>query len=209
MTKRIFFLAVFCSLALVACAENGFVKYYHDRTGGVGLTKAPVILPTGDPKVLTGGDPNADALSMLEEGYLLLGISSFRGPSVNINDALVQAKKVKAEVVFVYAKHAGTPTDATTTLVYSIERYRYFAEYSIKQKPRPLGVYVKDLSSELRQQIGSNKGATIYVVVKNSAAFRNDILKGDVIKESKRRRNIGPWQLSTNYKAVGRTKSRN
>jgi len=97
-------------LLLTGCAANGFVKYYQDRTGGADLTKAPVIFPTGDPKLFAGGNPDADAQRMLENGYVLIGISTFNGANVNMNDALVQAKSVKAELVLTYSQHTGTRT---------------------------------------------------------------------------------------------------
>jgi len=52
-------------------------------------------------------------------------------------------------------------------------------------KPPIFGTHIKDLTPEIRQQIGSNKGMLVYAVIKGSPAFEADILKGDVLKNRK------------------------
>jgi S1-C subfamily serine protease len=46
----------------------------------------------------------------------------------------------------------------------------------------PLGIRVKDLSEELRQHSGSNKGVVVDLVVKGSPAYRADIMQNDILK---------------------------
>jgi len=210
-------------LVLTGCS-NPFVKFYQDRTGGFDLTKSPqAILPTGEPKLFQGSDPEIDFQRMVEDGYGLVGLSSFNGGNVNINDALSQAKNVYAEIVLVYSKYTGTrlgvlplttPNTQTSTttlsgsaigtggygnfygtaktmtygtqttyIPYNVELHDYFATYWIKRKPPIFGVYPVDLNSEIRQRIGSNKGVLVNVVIKNSPAFRADILKGDILRK--------------------------
>ena len=69
----------------------------------------------------------------------------------------------------------------TTYIPYSQNRYDYLASYWIKMKKPVFGVMAIDLTSEQRSMIGSNKGACITVVVKNSPAFMADVFKGDII----------------------------
>ncbi len=213
---------LFSAVILLAGCANPFAQFYQDRTGGIDLTKAPVILPTGEPKLFRGNDPKVDAQNMLEEGYVLLGLSAFNAANVRATGAIDQAKTAKAEAVIVYSKHTGTntgvmpltlPTTQTTStnlsgnvfgsrsvtsfygnantttygtqttyIPYSVERYDYFAMYWIRSKPPIFGAHVQDLSPELRKQIGSNKGAVVLAVMKNSPAFRSDVLKGDVLR---------------------------
>jgi hypothetical protein len=71
----------------------------------------------------------------------------------------------------------------TTYIPYSVQRFDYFAAYWIKLKPPVFGVYVQELSAELRQKIGSNKGVVVIAVVKGSPAFYADILRGDILKQ--------------------------
>lgn len=69
----------------------------------------------------------------------------------------------------------------TTYIPYSKRRYDYHASFWGKWKPR-LGVHFDDLTDELRKELGTNKGIYVRVVAKNSPAYNNDLLKGDVIR---------------------------
>lgn len=221
MVRAILLLVI--SFVLTGCA-NPFVKFYQDSTGGIDLTKAPsVVLPTGEPKLFQGSNPEIDHQHMLEDGYNFIGFSSFNGGNVNVSDALTQAKAIYAEIVLTYSKYTDTRSGVaplmlpdtrtstttlsgstygsggygsfygsantttygtqTTYIPYSIDRYDYLATYWIKMKPLILGVRAQDLTPEIRQSIGSNKGVLVNAVVKNSPAFRADILKGDILRK--------------------------
>jgi hypothetical protein len=70
----------------------------------------------------------------------------------------------------------------TVYMPFSINRYDYLATYWVKKKPPVLGIYPLDLSSEIRQKLQSNKGIVVYAVVRDTPAFRADILDGDILK---------------------------
>ena len=83
------------------------------------------------------------------------------------------------------ANYSGSSTtygSTTTYMPYHIRRYDYLATYWVKMKPSRIGIYSKDLTDELRQKIGSNKGVYITIVVKDSPAFNSDLLVGDIIR---------------------------
>jgi hypothetical protein len=85
-----------------------------------------------------------------------------------------------------YANYSGSSYGTsygtkTTYMPYAIARYDYFASFWVKIRPA-LGIYFDDLTDELRKRMESNKGAYITIVVKNSPAFVNDLLPGDVIR---------------------------
>lgn len=87
-----------------------------------------------------------------------------------------------------YAIYSGTANTTTyetktTYIPYTVHRSDYLATYWIKMKPPIFGTHIRDLTPEIKQQIGSNKGVLIYAVIKDSPAFEADILKGDVIKK--------------------------
>ncbi len=84
-----------------------------------------------------------------------------------------------------YSGVANTTTYGTKTtyIPYSIDRSDYLATYWIKIQPRRFGAIVVELTSEIKQQIGSNKGVLVYAVVKDSPAFKSDIINKDVIKK--------------------------
>jgi S1-C subfamily serine protease len=67
---------------------------------------------------------------------------------------------------------------------YNIDRFDQGATYWAKRNyPLVLGVRCKELPSELRQKMGSNKGVLVVVVEKESPAYRADIVNGDIIKK--------------------------
>lgn len=80
---------------------------------------------------------------------------------------------------------ANTTTNGTQTtyIPYHVDRYDQFAAYYVKAPPPVLGLNVRDLSPEVRAKIQSNRGAEVWAVIKETPAFRADILKGDVVKK--------------------------
>jgi hypothetical protein len=236
---------IFLPFLLVGCA-NPFVKFYQDRTGGVDLAKSPaVILATGEPKMFSGADKETDYLRMLENGYNLVGFSSFNGANVNFNDALTQAKAIHAETVLIYWKHTETRSGVmpltlpdtqtstttfsgtafgsggygnysgtantttygtrTTYIPYSVDRYDYFASYWITMKPPIFGVHTRDLTPEIRQKLGSNKGVYVFAVMRNSPAWSADVLKDDIITKIS---NVEILDKSSFSKAVGENRGK-
>lgn len=214
---------VLIGLLLSGCV-NAYSKFYQDRTGGMDLTTSPrVIISTDKPRLFRGNNLDDDYIRLLEDGFGLVGISSFNGAgNVNADDAIIQAERIHAAVVLVYSKYINTTSGVlpltspdiqtstttmsgnvmgpggmatysgnaystyygtrTTYIPYSVNRYDYFASYWIKMKPPILGVNVRDLTSEMTQKIGSNKGVFVIAVIKGSPAFHGDILKGDILK---------------------------
>jgi len=82
--------------------------------------------------------------------------------------------------------NAETTTRGTTTtyIPYNVRKSDYLVTYWIKLKKSTikLGVLLLDLTTELKQELGSNKGMLIDVVIKDSPAFHADILRGDVLR---------------------------
>lgn len=80
--------------------------------------------------------------------------------------------------------YSGTSTSygrTTKNIPYSIKRYDFYASYWVKIKPK-LGVYLQELTDEMKRQIGSNKGAYVWIVINESPAYENDILPKDIIR---------------------------
>jgi C-terminal processing protease CtpA/Prc len=78
-----------------------------------------------------------------------------------------------------------TTTYGTKTIYkpYTIDRFEQGATYWVKKKSYLLGTIPQDLSPDLRQKIGSNKGMLVIGIVKQTPAFSADILQGDIIKK--------------------------
>jgi len=108
----IFRLVILCAVLAImfaACATDPFSKYYTDRTGGFNLTtSARVILPTSDPKIFQGSNPDSDLVRLMEDGYSLVGYSSWNGGTIGNGGAIKRAKEIHASVIVIYSKYRGT-----------------------------------------------------------------------------------------------------
>ena len=83
----------------------------------------------------------------------------------------------------VTAYGSGTTTTYGTTTNYipiAINRSDYGAVFFVKQK-LGLGLFTRDLNDSERQQLQTNKGAVVRVVVDETPAFNADLLVGDII----------------------------
>lgn len=83
----------------------------------------------------------------------------------------------------VTARGSGTTTTYGTTTNYipiSVQRSDFGAVFFIKQK-FGLGLFIRDLNDQERQDLQTNKGVVARVVVDETPAFNADILVGDII----------------------------
>ncbi|MDP3182555.1 MAG: PDZ domain-containing protein [Desulfobaccales bacterium] len=77
-----------------------------------------------------------------------------------------------------------TTYDTQTIYVpYNIRKFDYLTTYWIKKKPPVFGAYTLELTTAIRQKIGSNKGLLVMIVQKDSPAFNGDIVSGDILKK--------------------------
>lgn len=94
---------------LSGCAENPFRQYYVDRTGGADITKSDrIVLADAPPEIIGGSNLDEDAQRMLENGYVLLGFSSFFGPSGQEAKVREQAASLHAAVAIIYSNYKDT-----------------------------------------------------------------------------------------------------
>lgn len=83
----------------------------------------------------------------------------------------------------VNAYGSGTTTTygtATTMIPITVHRSDYGAGYFVKRK-WSFGTLWRDLNDQERQELQSNKGVFVRVVVDNSPAYQADILPGDIL----------------------------
>lgn len=212
------------SLLLTGCA-NPYEQFYQDRMGGFDyISSGDFIVTSNKPQLFTGDDPDTDFVKMYENGFNLIGFSSFNGvENINQNLAIKKAENLHASIVLIYKKYSDTVSGTsvltlpdtqtstttlfgnaysrggmttyygniystsygtkTTLIPYSVNKYDYFASYWIKRKPPPFGVLARELTKEMKKEIGSNKGAFVVAVVKDSPAYKSDILQGDIIRK--------------------------
>lgn len=69
----------------------------------------------------------------------------------------------------------------TTYIPMTVHRSDYGAVYFVKQRFN-LGAFARDLNDSERQDLQSNQGAVVQIIVDDSPAFRADILPGDIVR---------------------------
>jgi len=96
------------SLFVSACA-SGHSQFYFDLTNG---DPSRDFQPaSAEPEIVSSsGDSNTDIARMWEQGFGLLGYSSFNGTYEDNSAILAQAVKVGAEKVIAFSEHTGTTT---------------------------------------------------------------------------------------------------
>jgi membrane-associated protease RseP (regulator of RpoE activity) len=207
-------LAFLLALSLAACAGSGTTQKIADKTAAGNNSNSPeqasenpyiknyvnkgrpaiALQPDPDgPKIYRGKDQVADYKRMLENGFDMVGYSSFLGLDVAPEKAAEQAKAIKADLVLVYAEQkASTPASvqidqarkAKKTQDQGIDTpapqdqtlYKYFASYWVKLAPPLIGVHV-----ETNAQDEKPFGLRVVAVVKESPAAKAAIQEDDVL----------------------------
>jgi len=91
--------------------SNPYTQFYADYTGGINvlnLKGSNSTLSTSKPRFIKGSDVEQDGQNMLENGYILLGVSNFNAAEINQRKAIEQAKKIHADTVIVYYQYTNT-----------------------------------------------------------------------------------------------------
>lgn len=170
-------------------SENPYAKSYVNK-GRPTIALQPD--PTG-PKIFRGKSQVDDYKRMLENGFDMLGYSSFQGLNVAPEKATEQAKNIKADLVLVYAEQRGNmpasvqidqarekardgaaSSDTSTSQDHIL--YEYFASYWVKLAPPLIGVHV-----EANTQDDQRFGLRVIAVVKESPAAKAAIQEDDVL----------------------------
>jgi hypothetical protein len=170
-------------------AANPYSKNYVSRM------PAPKVATAGPVKVFRGQDKVEDYQRLLEDGYDLLGYSSFEASDVAPEKLTEQAERVHADVALVYTVRSGqTPASVKLDQARSRQKqnsgqsseeakpadnkfYNYFASFWTKLPTPLLGVHVKqDQDEGLPEQ-----GLEIIAVIKGSPASSAGLQKGDTL----------------------------
>ena len=115
-TKLTFLLSLTFLFLFSGCGGMPYHDFYTDTnlTGGVSkevLSKCCILLKENEePKLVKGNIDNMEneEIEMFEDGYDLLGYSSFNAGNVDQSGAITQAKSVNASVVILYSKYSNT-----------------------------------------------------------------------------------------------------
>ena len=139
------------------------------------------------PVIYQGRKETEDYQRMLNDGYVMLGYSSFEAGSVPPSRAVAQAAKVAAGAVVVYEKPVSLPSAAMNNRnageqAISVDNagnggfYSYFASYWGKLMPPALGVHVMQ-----RNESSSEPGLTVLAVITGSPAAQAGVAVGDIL----------------------------
>ena len=201
MIKKILVLVLLLATQLASAGENLYEKNYKAQNAG-GLVS---MQANPDTKMYVSNHKEDDNISMLENGYDMMGSSGFEAGDVSADLALAHAKSIKADTVLVYSKYASKQASvskiqaikeaAKTTheidesvLKQDEEQYIYYASYWAKLPPPLLGVHVVKLVRAADPQDDDVKreevqGLKILAVIKGSPAEKAGLLKADTIKK--------------------------
>lgn len=95
--------------SIVGCVSNPYKQYYTDKLGGKKVSDIREFEQNpGDPIIQNGTNPEEDFTKMIEDGYALIGFSSFNGKTANTEDAKYFAREIMATNVIVYSKYTNT-----------------------------------------------------------------------------------------------------
>ena len=196
MIKNILVLVFLSAISHTVLAEgNLFETNYLPQNKG----NLQSMLTNPDTKIYVGNHKDDDNISMLENGYDLIGTSSFEAGDVAPELALQYAKNIKADIVLVYSRHAskqmslskmqlikeaakGTGEVDASVLKKPDEQYKYYASYWAKLPSPLLGVHVIKLK-QAGEDTKPEDGLKVLAVIKDSPAAKANIMRGDVLRK--------------------------
>lgn len=107
--RRCVFPAAALALLLLAACANPYAQFYTDQLGGRSIDEFPIIDPhEGEPQLYSTNDHERDGRALLENGFVLIGYSSFNAGPVDSKQAVRHAKKVGAAIVLVQSQYTNT-----------------------------------------------------------------------------------------------------
>jgi hypothetical protein len=192
------FLPLFFTLFLTAC--SGYKEFYKQAQGATPETVAVMrVAPPPAIPIVERAQPG-DSMTILDayakRGYIMIGNSMFKtGHPESEDSAVRQARDVGADLVLILnPRYAGTVTynipittltrapkdssqaldDITSYAPATIALSDYGALYFVKQRFE-LGVFSRDLNDAERQELQTNQGAVVRLVVDGSPAFNADL----------------------------------
>jgi PDZ domain len=212
---------------ILAADENPYQKNYAAQNNGALASLAP----SPDTKMYVSNHKEDDNISMLEDGYDMIGTSDFEQTGIVAPDlALAQGKAIKADTVLVYKKYANTSTGVSRlemikesakknngeidakTLAGDGTNYRYFASYWAKLPTPLLGLHFIKLVRRAQEDddkaaiLEENKGLKILAVIKGSPADKAGLKRGDKILKIANIELNKPEELSS---VVGKNQGQN
>lgn len=192
--KRTF--STFTATMAVFVSAPAFAGPYEDFFQAAPANIFTEVMPaTSPPKIYVSNNLDADLRRWLEDGYLVVGSSSFVGGYTEPKKAIGKAKKLKAEIIlyssnFVETRSGGAMimpmamgVPGALAVPLSVNRYAQTAVFlsKLQQGKIGLGFRYRYLEPNEIQSAGTNRAVAVVYTIRNSPAFNADILPGDII----------------------------
>lgn len=193
---------IFIALLLASMniqAMNNFEKYYKPYENSI-LKKPLYLKPNEQPKLYHTGDPDEfsrELNNLQSKGYTPIGISSFSDYKISEDQALIQAKNLKASNVLMISQITNRELsyrdgDDLNKLNWV---YQYAAIYLVKEQTisnLSLGIYMSELDNQQRKTFQRNTGVIVKLVYSGGRAYLANILQDDLITHINQRPVINP-----------------
>ena len=197
--KKIVWVLIFIGV-LTGCTDtNPYADtYINTSSPNISITDK---IPTSadDIKFINSSNVKEDMIMIYEDGYEMVGYSSFNTVDLSNKYLKEQALNVRATLVLYSKKFASQDSELEPVFFddfcYSRywgdcggvdwqyvlrSKYDYLATYWVKTNLTGLGFLVKDISREKRSELETNYGVEISAIRKDSDSY-SDIVPGDVI----------------------------
>jgi len=189
-------LFVFVNMAHAA-EENPYAKNYKEQN----TYKLKSLNASPDTKLFVSNHKDDDNITMLEDGYDMIGSSGFSATEASPDLALQHAKAIKADTVLIYKKYESAKTASSqlqlvkeaakkgkdidpNDLVEEPTVHYFYASYWAKLPMPLLGVHIiklKKNSDDSADEVEAVPGLKIIAVIKESPAAKAGIARGDTV----------------------------
>ena len=203
--------SIVSSIAALCLLSYSFLSYAADNLFEKNYTKQnnsdlQSMVSKPDTKMYLSNHKDEDNISMLENGYDLMGFSAFDAGDVPPESALAYAKAIHADTVLVYVKYGSEKTASSKIaalkeaakktgevdekdLQANGTQYKYYASYWAKLPAPLLGLHIiklkpaatGDVEEDAKAQ--ADNGLKVLAVIKDSPAAKANLLRGDVLKK--------------------------
>jgi hypothetical protein len=179
--------------------DNPYSSHYQPQNQG----NLRSLQAQPEPQMFSGTRREEDNIRMLENGYDLMGFSSFEAGEVDAAQALNHGREIQADSILVYMKKAGgaSPASRMEVIKEAVKKgqsltekdmatkpgtYRYYATFWAKLPPPVLGIHVIKLvpkksgqNEDAAPETGKSAGVRVIAVIHESAAEKGGVLRGD------------------------------
>jgi hypothetical protein len=189
-------LFVFINMAHAA-DENPYAKNYKEQN----TYQLKSLNANPDTKLFVSNHKDDDNITMLEDGYDMIGSSGFSATEASPDLALQHAKSIKADTVLIYKKYESAKTASSqlqlvkeaakkgkdidpNDLVEEPTVHYFYASYWAKLPMPLLGVHIiklKKNSDDSADEVEAVPGLKIIAVIKESPAAKAGIARGDTV----------------------------